>query len=146
MARLGYILKDGSFFDVKAAGFKNHWQYEQSLVKSKELDSLEDIYKRQVVNKNGWIRVNDGSNLKFENSVELPIAGITDEQYKELLNFLDYMWFNNKKFVDVGIEENSKGPKFSNNAIFLRHYEFSDYTSDDIIKEIKYYYNNIRGL
>lgn len=138
-----YILQDGSILRVQDYGFRTHYEYENNYAKENHLQGI-SYPKRYLINLNQWIRLNDGTNMKFERIVELPIKPITEEQYKSLLEFLDYMWFNNKEYVDIGIEEHSVGTKFSKNAIFFKHYDFNEYTSDDIIKEIRQLYNKLK--
>lgn len=128
--KIGYILPDGSFFNLIENGYKTHAHYEKSII-------------RKITNLKGWIRVNDGSNVKYENIIELPIKPISEEQYLSLVKFLDYMYYSKKDFVDIGIEENSIGTRFTNNAIWFKHYDFSEYIVDDIIKEIKQIYNKL---
>lgn len=133
MKRIGYILPDGQFYNIIEEGYKTHAHYEKSLA-------------RHITNEKKWIRINDGSNVRGEHIVELPIEPITTEQYESLLEFLDYMLYSNKEFIDVGIEEHSSGTKFSKNALWFKHYEFKDHLPDDIIKEIKQQYNRMNNI
>lgn len=134
----GYILPDGSILNLKSNGYTNHIAYELAHIKR---DSR--IKCRQIINLNNWIRINDGSNVIGENIVELPIAPITEEQYSSLLEFLDYMWFNGKKFIEVGIENESY--RFSQKSIFYKKYDFEAYSSDKIISEIRTHYEKTKN-
>lgn len=132
MQKIGYILPDGQILNIIEKGYKTHAHYERSVV-------------RHITNERQWIRFNDGSNVKGEHIIELPIKPITEDQYKSLIEFLDYMFYANKGFIDIGIEEHSRGVKFSNDAIFFKHYDFSEYMVDDIIKEIRQLYNKLKS-
>ena len=140
--RASYILPDGSVFRCEDYGYHSHYSYELALQKKGEIEKLPSKY-RQLTNLRQWIRINDGSLIEVENIIELPIKGITNEHYKALLEFLDYMLYNNKKFVEVGIEEHSIGLHITNKSIWFKIFYFNDYLPDDIIKEIKQQYNKL---
>ena len=139
-----YILPNGEVLKLQEKGFHTHYEYEGYLAKKNELHLIK-FYKRHLTNLKGWIRTNDGTNMKGEHIIELPIKPITEDQYKSLIEFLDYMFYSNKEFIEVGIEENSRGINFSSNAIFFKHYDFKDYLPDDIIKEIRQLYNKLKS-
>lgn len=144
MNKIGYILPNGEFFNIVENGFKTHFLYEQHLIETNQLEKRKVKHERQLTNLKQWIRCNDGSNVDCEKIVELPIKEITEEQYKALLSFLDYLWFSKKRYVNVGIEQYSRGIRFTKKAIFYKCYDFNDCTSDDIVKEIRIKYRQLK--
>ena len=140
---IGYILQDGTIFNLLDNGFRSHWLYELHLTRSGELEKSDVKYSKRLTDINQWIRINDGSNIRGENIVQLPIKGITEKQRETLLKFLDDMMYANKLFVDVGIEEIFHGLKFSEKAVWYQRFDFSEYLPDDIMKEISRAYNKM---
>ena len=125
-----YILQDGTFLILKDIGFKTHYGYEYYLEKKGLLERL-DFKHRHITNLNQWIRINDGSNFKCEVLAELPIKGITEEQYKSLFEFIDYLREKGKKKISIGCEEHSRGTHFTDKSLW--------YTDFDLEKDTNQY-------
>lgn len=95
-----------------------------------------------------YIRVNDGSRPEFSYEVlaELP-SEVTNEQIETLTLWLDNLSFR-RDFVNIEIEATQSKWHIDHNETntkFYKRYEFKDSTVDDIIKDIKHYYNS-KGL
>ena len=129
-----YILQDGTFLILKDMGFKTHYEYEYYLEKNGLLERLDFKY-RHITNLNQWIRINDGSNFKCEVLAELPIKGITEEQYKSLFEFIDYLRENGKTSIDIGCEEHSRGTHFTDKSLWYHTFDLTKFSN----KEIEYF-------
>lgn len=91
-----------------------------------------------------YIRINDGSRKGFEYEVlaELPDI-ITNEQIITLTNWLDELSYK-KEFINIEIEADyffTHRDHNETNTKFYRRYNFKDTPVDEIIKDIKRYYN-----
>lgn len=129
-----YILPNGEFLILSELGFKRHADYESYLDKNGLLER-HDKSVRYITNLNNWIRVNDGSNYAIEVLAELPIKEITEEQYKSLFEFLDYLRNNGKKKICIGCEEHSRGTHFTNKSIWHMDFDLELFSN----KEIEYF-------
>ena len=132
---IGYILPDGKFLNLLENGFQTHWHYEQYLINTKTLEKPKNMYCRQITNLNQWIRVNDGTHVAYEVLAELPIKGCTEEQYKSLLEFIDYLRAKCKTKIDIGIEEHSRGVHFTDKSLWFDTFDLTKFTN----KEIEYF-------
>ena len=112
-----YILPDGKVLRLSELGFKTHYAYERNLEKEGLIERYDDKV-RYITNLNQWIRINDGSNFSCEVLAELPIKGITEDQYKALFEFLDYLRENGKKTICIGCEEHSIGMHFTDKSLW----------------------------
>ena len=122
---IGYILPDGNFFNLLKNGFHTHTSYEHYLIKEKLLDKSTVLGERQLTNLNQWIRVNDGTNVPIEVLAELPIKEITEEQYKALFEFIDYLRTNGKTFIEIGCEEHSRGVHFTDKSLWYHKFDLT---------------------
>ena len=129
-----YILPDGKFLILNELGFKTHYEYEIILEKEGLLERYDNRV-RYITNLNNWIRINDGSNFSQEVLAELPIKGITEEQYKSLFEFLDYLRSNDKPFIEIGCEEHSRGTHFTDKSLWYYKFNLGIFSN----KEIEYF-------
>lgn len=128
-----YILQDGTFFNLVDIGFKTHCAYEYhfALKNHIKINGCE----RYLTNLNQWIRVNDGTNVEYEVLAELPIKEITEEQYKSLFEFIDYLREKGKTSIDIGCEEHSRGTHFTDKSLWYYTFDLTKFTN----KEIEYF-------
>lgn len=134
----GYIKKDGTVLLLENLNLNRHYQYESKYINPNSHNV------RQVTNLFNWIRINDSKFYSNENIVELPIQEISLEQYDTLLNFLDYL-AHIGTYVEIAIEGDSQGKGLqSTNCLWYQKFDFSESTSDEIIKEIHRQYNKIK--
>lgn len=112
-----YILPDGKLLILSDLGFKTHYEYERTLEKEGLLERYDNRV-RYITNLNKWIRINDGTNFKIEVLAELPIKGITEEQYTSLFNFIDYLRTKGEKKICIGCEEHSRGTHFTDKSLW----------------------------
>ena len=129
-----YILQDGTILKVKDLGFRTHCDYETYLIDNGVFERYEP-HCRHLTNLNQWIRINDGRNYSCEVLAELPIKGCTEEQYKSLFEFIDYLRAKGKTKIDMGIEEHSKGVHFSDKSLWYYTFDLTKFTN----KEIEYF-------
>ena len=127
-----YILPNGEILRCFTYGFLTHTDYENSLIRRHKLSNSSNDYGRQLTNLNQWIRINDGTNIEYEVLAELPIKGITEEQYKSLFEFIDYLRANGKPFIEMGCEEHSRGTHFSDKSLWYMRFELDIFTNQEI--------------
>ena len=142
----GYILQDGMFFNLIDIDFKTHCGYEALLVKQHKLDKSNVLGERQLTNLNQWIRVNDGTNVSIEILAELPIKSITEEQYKSLFEFIDYLRKKGKKFIEIGCEEHSRGIHFTDKSLWYMRFELDTFSNKEIEYFIRDAYRTIKEV
>ena len=142
-----YILPDGKFLILKDIGFRTHTEYEKHLEKE-GLIQKPDPYSRVITNLNQWIRINDGSKCWLEVLAELPIKGITEEQYKSLFIFIDYLRSCGKNFIEIGCEEHSVGVFFTNKSLWYNRFNLKTFNNQEIeyfIRDAYRIYLNDKG-
>ena len=130
---IGYILPDGKFLNLLENGFPTHCHYEHFLIKKGELKPCGHSGMRQLTNLNQWIRVNDGTHVAYEVLAELPIKGLTDEQYESLDKYLNYLRDKKREFIEIGIEEHSVGTHFTDKSLWYDRFYFDQFTNKEII-------------
>ena len=128
-----YILKDGQFLNISVI----HSQFETKLT-----DLLGEKKRIDIIKRYSAIKINDGSNFKWENAYAcLPNEPITKEQEKSLLDFFYILIERNIHKVYIAYE--IIDAKDMHNA---KEYSFKSINNDDgyfpedIIKEIKKLY------
>ena len=132
---IGYILPDGKFLNLLENGFPTHCHYEHYLIKKGEIKPCGHSGMRQLTNLNQWIRINDGAHVSYEVLAELPIKGITEEQYKSLGIFFDYLRKKGRKSIDIGCEEHSVGTQFSDKSLWYDTFDLTKFSN----KELEYF-------
>lgn len=125
-----YILPDGTFFNLMDIGFKTHCAYEYhfALKNHIKINGCE----RYLTNLNQWIRINDGTNVEYEVLAELPIKGITEEQYKSLFKFIDYLREKGKTSIDIGCEEHSRGTHFTDKSLWYDTFDLTKFNNKEL--------------
>ena len=134
-----YIMPSGEFLSIENNRRQLNIPYNEKpthphldfFIMDNNLLDVNEPGSRALCYSDNAIRCNDGSNLKDEIIISLPEDKLTEDQYESLLDWL-YSIMNYCKFVEVGSE--------SDFSIYNKYY-FKEYIPEDIIKEIKFYYN-----
>ena len=127
-----YILPNGEVLKCINYGCVTHLEYETLLIKRGELPKFKGGLYRQLTNLNQWIRINDGTNVEYEVLAELPIKGITEEQYKALEVFFDYLREKGKNIISIGVEEHSVGTHFTDKSLWYDTIDLTKFTNKEI--------------
>ena len=133
-----YIMRDGMFLDLTASmkiidpsgqSKATHPALDSFLIENGYLEDNQQI-SRILCSSDNAIRVNDGTNFSRELVIGLPASRPTEAQFASLENWLYHVF--SKGGVDVGNE---------NSTAIFKHYDFSKYLPEDVIKKIKMYYS-----
>lgn len=120
-----YILKDGSFVNLRRKGFKTHAAFDEFIVDNKITTFQKKLLPIVYCNA---IRCNDGSNFMGEVIIELPQNPPTFQQIVSLEEYIDFLIDEEKPLVTIEINDK------------LYDIDLLDSDSYDIVQAIENYY------
>lgn len=120
-----YILKDGSFVNLRRKGFKTHAAFDEFIVDNKITTFQKKLLPIVYCNA---IRCNDGSNFMGEVIIELPQNPPTFQQIVSLEEYIDFLIDEEKPLVTIEINDK------------LYDIDLLDSDSYDIAQAIENYY------